>query len=91
VATTSDWEEGSQIWGTLFGYRYGYLDGDREEYSMQIIDDAKANRIYKWNDTFTVSPDFRHMLQNWTVFMPGYNRNARSRGIFYDCTIKRLA
>jgi len=91
VATTSDWEEGSQIWGTLFGYRYGYLDGDREEYSMQIIDDAKANRIYKWNDTFTVSPDFRHMLQNWTVFMPGYNRDARSRGIFYDCTIKRLA
>jgi len=90
IATTSDWEEGSQIWGMLFGYRYGYLDGERVNYSIQKIENAKANRVYQWNDRFTVNRDFRHMLQNWTVWMPGYRRDARSRGIFYDCVIKRL-
>jgi hypothetical protein len=43
LRTGGAYPEGSEIWGMLFGYRYGYLDGARVDYSIQRVVDPEPD------------------------------------------------
>ena len=89
LATGPDTPKDCEIWGMLFGYRYGYLDGDRVNYSIQQVKNPQPNTEYVWNDIFTVDKNFRHCLFNFSLWMPGYGRRETMSGSIHSCTIKR--
>jgi hypothetical protein len=79
----------SEIWGMLFGYRFGYLDGQRVDYSIQRVVNPERDTEYAWSDTFTVDKDYRHCLMNFSLWMPGYGHRETMSGFIHSCTIKR--
>ena len=89
LETGSEFPDGAEMWGMLFGYRYGYLDGARIEYASQRVSNAKPNTKYEFNHTFSVDKNYRHCLMNFSIFMPGFGRDTTARAFIHSCTIKR--
>ena len=85
----AEFPEGSQLWGMVFGYRYGYLDGARLEYATHIVDSPEPLTKYEFSDTFSVDKNYRHCLMNFSIWMPGYGRDQKAYGHIHSCTIKR--
>lgn len=81
--------EDEELWGMLFGYRHGYLDGTRVEYSIQRVVNPEPNTQYPWSDTFTVDKNYRHCLQNFSIWMKGNGPNVKTNAYFHSCKIKR--
>jgi hypothetical protein len=75
----------------VFGYRYGYLDGDRVNYSLWGNGVYPgANQTLYCDQTFTVQQYHRHIVVNPNVLNTGsgYNESARMR--VRDLTIEKV-
>lgn len=89
IRTGDNTPAGCQLWGMVLGYRYGYLDGTRVEYSWHNITNAQPNTEYTWHDEFAINKNYRHCLVNFTLWMPGYGRVEEMDGWIHSCTVKR--
>ena len=59
------------------------------EYATHIVDSPEPLTKYEFSDTFSVDKNYRHCLMNFSIFMPGFGRDATARAFIHSCTIKR--
>lgn len=72
VETNSYFDSTGEVGVYVFGYRYGYLDGDRKIYSTWGYQDKPGpNRTLLVDDTFTVDGNYRHIVVNLNAWLPG--------------------
>ena len=66
----------------VFGYRYGYLDGDRRTYSTWGYGERPGpSQTLTVDETFTVNDEYRHVVVNMNCWLPGRSREY-DRGAF---------
>ena len=92
VETSSDFAANAEAGVYVFGYRYGYLDGDRKTYSLWGYgENPGPNQTLTINETFTVSDDHRHIVVNMSCWLPGrYGDYDRAEIKIRDLTIERV-
>lgn len=72
VETLAGFSEIGQAGIFVFGYRYGYLDGDRVPYALWGKDvNPGPNQTLTCNQTFTVDEAHRHIVVNPNVLITG--------------------
>lgn len=72
VETSADFSEIGQAGIFVFGYRYGYLDGDRVSYALWGNGDRPGpNQTLTCNQTFTVEDGYRHIVVSPNVLITG--------------------
>ena len=75
----------------VFGYRYGYLDGNRKTYCLWGNGDRPGpNQTLTVDETFTVDENYRHIVVNMNSWLPGrYNEYHRAGFKVRNLTIER--
>lgn len=73
VETFSNFSTGYAEAGVfVFGYRYGYLDGDRQTYCLWGYGDRPGpNETLTVDEVFTVDENYRHIVVNVNSWLPG--------------------
>jgi hypothetical protein len=75
----------------VFGYRYGYLDGDRRAYSLWGQGSRPGpNQTIACDVTFTVQDNYRHVVVNPNCFMEGRWDSDRAAFKIRDLTIEKV-
>ena len=92
LETAEDWEPGAEIHGSVLGFRSGYLDGVRKDYIVNGVgEELESNKIYEYEQTFTVNKDFRHVVLSFSVWQPGnYGYNAISHARVHNVTVEKI-
>ena len=92
LETVDDWAEGAMITGLVLGFRNGYLDGVRKDYiGFGVGEVREKNKIYEYEDTFTVDKDFRHVVMSFSLWQPGgHGYNAISHGRVHNVTVEKI-
>ena len=76
----------------VFGYRYGYLDGDRRTYCLWGYGDRPGpSQTLSVDETFTVDESHRHVVVNLSSYLGGiYDQTHRANFKVRDLTIERV-
>ena len=76
----------------VFGYRYGYLDGDRRTYCLWGYGERSGpSQTLTVDETFTVDESHRHIVVNLSSYLGGiYNQTHRANFKVRDLTIERV-
>ena len=76
----------------VFGYRYGYLDGDRRSYCLWGYNEKPdAGQTLTVDETFTVDESHRHIVVNLQSWLRGrYGELNRANLKVRDLTIERV-
>lgn len=75
----------------VFGYRYGYLDGDRRTYSLWGNGSKPGpNKTISCNTTFWVESNHRHIVVNPNSFMEGRWDSDRAPFRIRDLKIEKV-
>jgi hypothetical protein len=76
----------------VFGYRYGYLDGDRRNYLLWGYNEKPdAGQTLTVDETFTVDENYRHIVVNLQSWLKGrYGELNRANLKVRDLTIERV-
>ena len=92
LETVDDWADGAMVMGFVLGFRHGYLDGARKDYVRLGVGEVREkNKIYEYEETFTVDKDYRHMVMNFSLWQPGgYGYNAMSHARFHNVTVEKI-
>ena len=92
VETSSDFSIYAEAGIFVFGYRYGYLDGDRRTYSLWGYGERPGpNQTLTVDETFTVDDEYRHIVVNMNCWLPGrYREYDRAKIKIRDLTIEKV-
>jgi hypothetical protein len=92
LETVDGWADGAMLIGAVFGYRNGYLDGERKDYIVHGVgEEREKNKIYEYEDTFTVDKNHRHVVMSFSVWQPGgYGYNAVSYARVHNVTVEKI-
>lgn len=75
----------------VFGYRYGYLDGERQAYSLWGQGSRPGpNQTITCDTTFWVQDRYRHVVVNPNCFMEGRWDSDRAAFKIRDLTIEKV-
>ena len=92
VETKDDFSPYGEAGVFVFGYRYGYLDGDRVTYSLSGYGERPGpNQTITVDQTFTVDESYRHVVINLSAWLPGAGDSSQRAGFkVRDLTIERV-
>jgi hypothetical protein len=91
VETASNFSSIGEAGIFVFGYRYGYLDGDRRNYSLWGYGERPGpSKTLSVDETFVVEETHRHIVVNLSSYLGGaYNQTNRANFKVRDLTIER--
>ena len=92
VETASNFSSIGEAGIFVFGYRYGYLDGDRRTYCLWGYGERPGpSQTLTVDETFTVDESHRHIVVNLSSYLGGiYNQTHRANFKVRDLTIERV-
>ena len=91
VETSGEFASTGEAGIFVFGYRYGYLDGDRANYVLWGNGEQPGpNKTLYCNQTFFVKADYRHIVVNVNSWLPGNFGGNKAKFRVRDLTIEKV-